>query len=265
MALSIFCSSVLVPTIYSRSSARGTKEPLGMMHSSPRWTAQISTLALRSPWDSPRLRPTRKSSGCACRPIMSMRPPANGSTEMAAGKLRIRAISCAAARSGLMTISSPISRLRMSASRRYSVLRTRAMVWRAPRLFAIRQQTILVSSTPVTAMTRSAERTPASISTLMDAPLPWIHMTSSVLSALVRWAISLSTITMSCFSCSIWRAMAYPTLPQPTIMIFMLPPPRPTGARRFSFAGPELPTAPRPKSAPARTYTATAAPPRWWR
>ena len=99
-----------------------------MMHSSPRWAAQISTSALRSPWKLLRLWPTSVSSGRACRPIISMRPPAKGSTEMAAGKLRMRAISCAAARSGLMTMSSPISRFRMSASCRYSVLRTRATV-----------------------------------------------------------------------------------------------------------------------------------------
>ena len=115
-----------------------------------------------------------------------MRPPANGSTEMAAGKLRIRAISSAAARSGLMTMSSPISRLSMSASRRYSGFRTRAMVCCAPTLLAIRLHTRFVSSTPVTAMTRSASRAPASISTLMDAPLPWMHMASSVLSARLR-------------------------------------------------------------------------------
>ena len=59
---------------------------------------------------------------------------------------------------------------------------------------------MLVSSAPVTAMTRSAVRAPASIRTLMDAPLPWTHMTSSVLSARDRWAISLSTMVMSCFS-----------------------------------------------------------------
>ena len=67
---------------------------------------------------------------------------------------------------------------------------------------------MLVSSTPVTAMTRSAERTPASIRTLMDAPLPWTHITSIVLSARDRWAISLSTMTMSCFSWASWPAMA---------------------------------------------------------
>ena len=52
------------------------------------------------------------------KPIISMRPRAKGSTEKAAGKLRIRAISRAAARSGLMTISNPISSLSISASRR---------------------------------------------------------------------------------------------------------------------------------------------------
>ena len=48
MCLSILCSSALLPTIYSRSSACGTKAPLGMRNSSPRCAAQISTSATRS-------------------------------------------------------------------------------------------------------------------------------------------------------------------------------------------------------------------------
>lgn len=48
MLLSILCSSALLPTMYSRSSSWGTKAPLGMMNSSPRWAAQISTSATRS-------------------------------------------------------------------------------------------------------------------------------------------------------------------------------------------------------------------------
>ena len=128
---------------------------------------------------------------------MSIRPRANGSTLSAAGKLRMRAISFAALRSGLMTMSSPISCLSSCASRRYSGLRTRAIVCFAPSFFAIRQLTRFVSSRFVTETTRSAVRAPASASTLMLAPLPSSHITSSVLSARLSAAASESTITMS--------------------------------------------------------------------
>ena len=48
----------------------------------------------------------------------------------------------------------------------------------------------------------------ASISVLMEAPLPWMHSTSSVLSARFRWAASSSTTVMSCFSWVSCWAMA---------------------------------------------------------
>lgn len=88
MPRSIFCSSALVPTMYSLSPLRGTKEPSGMMMSSPRWAAQISTSARRLRWKSFRDTPARESSSVTRKPIMSMRPPAKGSTEKAAGKLQ---------------------------------------------------------------------------------------------------------------------------------------------------------------------------------
>ena len=168
-----------------------------MMISSPRWAAQISTSAKRLRWKSFRDTPARESSSVTRKPIMSMRPPAKGSTEKAAGKLRIRAISRAAPRSGLMSISRPISRFSIPASRRYSGFRTRAMVCCAPSFLAIRQHTRFVSSRLVTAMTRSAPRTPAASSTLMLAPLPSTHITSRVLSARCRAAASSSTMVMS--------------------------------------------------------------------
>ena len=157
----------------------------------------------------------------------------------------IRLISRAAARSGLMTMSKPISRLSIPASRRYSGLRTRAMVCLAPSFLAIRQQTRLVSSMPVTAITRSAVRTPADTSTLMLAPLPCTHITSSVLSALERAGVILSTSVMSCFSAAIWRAMAKPTLPLPTMIIFMFTPLRRAPGSRQGLFDVSIPTRPR--------------------
>lgn len=106
-----------------------------MMMSSPRWAAQISTSARRLRWKSFRETPARESSSVTRKPIMSMRPPAKGSTEKAAGKLRIRAISWAAPRSGLISISRPISRFSIPASRRYSGFRTPGDGVLCPQLF----------------------------------------------------------------------------------------------------------------------------------
>ena len=84
-------------------------------------------------------------------------PRAKLSTLNAAGTRRMRAISCAAAYSGLMIMSRPISRRRIGASRKYSGLRTRATVCLAPSFFAINEQTRFTSSSAVAAMTRSAQ------------------------------------------------------------------------------------------------------------
>ena len=142
------------------------------------------------------------------KPMSSTVPRAKLSTLNAAGTRRMRAISCAAAYSGLMIMSRPISRRRIGASRKYSGLRTRATVCLAPSFFAINEQTRFTSSSAVAAMTRSASRTPARSSTLAHAPLPSTHMASSVASACSITAALSSTKIRSCSSPTICWAMA---------------------------------------------------------
>ena len=84
--------------MYSLSPIWGTNAPLGITVSPPRTATQKSTLAEVWLLNSLRERPATQVWAVTSKPIMSMRPPAKGSTEMAAGKLRIRAISSAAAR-----------------------------------------------------------------------------------------------------------------------------------------------------------------------
>ena len=194
--------------MYSLSPIWGTNAPLGITVSPPRTATQKSTLAEVWLLNSLRERPATQVWAVTSKPIMSMRPRANGSTEKAEGVDTMRAISCAAAKSGLMTMSRPISFFSISASRRYSGLRTRAMVWPAPSFLAMKQQSRFVSSRLVTAMTRSAACAPASFSTRMEAPLPSMHMTSSAFSALCKAAALSSTITMSWRSPANWLAMA---------------------------------------------------------
>ena len=114
----------------------------------------------------------------------------------AEGKRSSRASSTAVARSGLMSRSMPMSRLKALTSTVYSTLRTRATVKLVPRCLALRQQTILTSSMLVAAMSTSACSAPASLRTLMEAPLPLTHMTSKASSAFRRASLSLSTMVM---------------------------------------------------------------------
>ena len=149
------------PMTCTRSPGSGTKWPLGTMTSSPRLAAHSRMLpGLRRLYSISEM-PASGLLSVTWKPISSTCPRAKLSTLNAAGTRRIRAISCAAAYSGLMVMSSPISRRSTAASRKYSGLRTRATVRFAPSFFAIRQQMRLTSSFSVTAMTRSASRTPA--------------------------------------------------------------------------------------------------------
>ena len=90
-------------------------------------------------------------------------PPKKVSVLMAEGVRSVRAISVAQMSSGLTDRLSPRSSEMSESSPAYSGLRTRAMVCRAPIFFATRQHRRFSSSCAVTAMTRSASSTPASI------------------------------------------------------------------------------------------------------
>ena len=81
---------------------------------------------------------------------------------MAAGNRSTRAISWAAAFSGLMDMVRPSSPRMKRSCVSYSGLRMRAMVWATPSFFATRQARILISSLEVVAISRSALPTSAS-------------------------------------------------------------------------------------------------------
>ena len=95
----------------------------------------------------------------------SMRPLAKVPTPMADGKRISRETTRAVDSSGLMTMDRPSSSRIKPTSETYSGSRTRAMVWQPDARLAIRQESRLISSCVVTAISRSVSRTPASLST----------------------------------------------------------------------------------------------------
>ena len=96
-----------------------------------------------------------------------------------------------------------------------------AIVWQCRPFFAIRQQSRLSSSSPVTAINRSAFSTPASCCTVKLAPLPTIPRASNRLEASSTFAAERSTITRSWLSADSRSARLVPTFPQPTMIIFI--------------------------------------------
>ena len=143
--------------------------------------------------------PTRKSSSRTRKPISSTRPRQKVSRLAAGGKRSRRAISAAAAFSGLMTRSMPRASFSRESSIAYSTLRTRAIVYLAPSRLAVRQQTMLTSSILVAAISTSAASTPDSLRAEMDAPLPLTHMTSRASEA---WRRAASLVSITVISCS---------------------------------------------------------------
>ena len=103
---------------------------------------------------------------CSVKPTISARPFAKDSTFAAEGKRSIRDISAAAACSGFSTSESPSSSFRNTICRKYSIVRTRATVFFTPSFLPVRQQSMFTESSLVTAMSRSASPTPASVSTV---------------------------------------------------------------------------------------------------
>ena len=96
------------------------------------------------------------------------------------------------------------------------------MVWAQPSLWAVMQQSRLVSSAEVAAMSRSLSSTPAWFCTRMVAPLPWTTFTSKDCWASAKTSLLLSMTTTSWPSFASWTVKAEPTLPSPTMTIFML-------------------------------------------
>ena len=154
--------------------------------------------------------------------MSSTRPRQKVSMLAAAGKRSSREISMAVEFSGLMTMSMFRFRRRSARLLIYSGLRMRAMVYRVPRFLDSRQQTIFTSSELVAATIRSASSAPAWRRSTADEPLPETVMMS--MASLARWRVSSSgsMTVMLCFSRTSCSAREKPTLPQPTMMMFML-------------------------------------------
>ena len=136
----------------------------------------------------------------------------------------MRAISRAAASCGLIIIESPSSSLIYAISSLYTGLLTRAIVLHPPDFFAIRQHSRFSSSEPVTATIKSASSTPASDCTWKLAPFPTIPSASHDTDTLSTSFCLVSITVMSCPSELNCSASAAPTLPQPTINIFISAP-----------------------------------------
>ena len=143
------------------------------MNSSPsRETAQMRTLM---PSFAPRVLNgllTRMLFAGSRKEASSILPRAKSSTREADGKRRMRAISSAAAFSGLMNMERPRSFFNSKRWSAYSGLRMRAMVCLAPSLYAERQARRFSSSEPVTAIKRSQLSISTDFSTAKDAPFP---------------------------------------------------------------------------------------------
>ena len=104
-------------------------------------------------------------SSTICSTISAL-PLAKESTFAALGKRSMREMSAAAACSGLSTSERPSSSLRKTIWRKYSMVRTRAMVFLTPSFLPVRQQSIFTASSFVTAMSKSESPTSAWLSTL---------------------------------------------------------------------------------------------------
>ena len=151
----------------------------------------------------------------------STRPLAKESTRMAEGNWNTLAISFAAVSSGLMIMLKPNSRWRSSISSLYIGFRIRAIVWQCPRFLAMTQQSRFSSSDPVTAMRRSAVAIPASLKTEWLTPFPTIPMASKVSVIALTFSGRVSMTTILWFSLLNASTRVYPTLPHPTMIMFM--------------------------------------------
>ena len=100
---------------------------------------------------------------------------------------------------------------------------TRATQWRAFIFFAIRHERIFTSSELVTAMKILALSTFASSSTSVWRQFPAIPITSRSLT-LESMTSSFLSITVTLCSSLRTSARALPTLPQPTIIMSIIPP-----------------------------------------
>ena len=130
-----------------------------------RETAQISTRTRMFRYRSLSRRPFRAESLGRRYSTSSSRPLEKDSSFMAAGNRSTRAISRAAAFSGLMAMERPSSSRMKRSCVSYSGLRIRAMVCRTPSFFATRHAKIFSSSLETVAISRSARPTSASFCT----------------------------------------------------------------------------------------------------
>ncbi len=206
-----------------RSPSRSTKSPPGVTALPPRSTAHTSTRHLTMPDISASgilhsLLPGSMRSSTIC-----TLPLAKVSRRRKPGNFSSRSISTAACCSGFTAIDRAKIFCMEKICSLYSGLRMRAMVCSFGLMpWAVVQQSRFTSSAFVTAISRSASRTPACWSTSIAAQLPWMTRTSS------RTPVSFSTCgsesirVMSYPSAESCRARVEPTLPSPAMMMFIM-------------------------------------------
>ena len=147
------------------SPACRIKSPLGIKVVPARRTMHSSTWVCSETLISQTGMPARREPDGRRMSSSSIRPLANVLTPIAEGKRIRRETTRAVDNSGLMTMDRPSSSRIKPTSETYSGSRTRAMVWQPDALRAIRQESRLISSCAVTAISRSQSSMPALCST----------------------------------------------------------------------------------------------------
>ena len=202
----------------SLSSARMTKSPPGIIAFPSRFAAQIRTFALNFELKFLSSSPTRSLVSSTLNSTSSTFPFENSLTLIAEGKRSIRLISSAASYCGLTKRLMPKS-FSLPKSSRYSGFETRAIVFFAPRRFAMMQQRIFSSSWLVAPIKSSAYATFASLSTSALALLPMTPFTSNWLTAFSTLSPLMSTTTTLCPSSASSCIRVVPTAPKPLIIM----------------------------------------------
>ena len=138
------------------SPSCNTKSPRGINTCESLVTTQIKMSNLDDLRSSVKETPIKSLLALTFPSTILTRPFAKLSILDADGNCNIRKISFAASNSGLITMSIPISCCNKSSCKEYSGFQTRAMVSLTPSFLPIIQQSILISSELVTAMSISA-------------------------------------------------------------------------------------------------------------
>ncbi|MNI52103.1 hypothetical protein D3C73_1068640 [compost metagenome] len=170
----------ILPTTYTISFSCISSSPSGTITSFPLTIIPISTEELDCLSISLIFLPIISIPQVILSSTILTLPLANLSTLIADEKFIVLAISSAAVYSGFIIKSRPNSSFIRDSSSEYSGFLTRATVCFTPSFLAVKQHTILTSSLPVTAISKSALATPASNKMLVLTPFPFMLNTSKL-------------------------------------------------------------------------------------